>query len=343
MHKAVAKALTICVISSLLPVQASSVATVFALESEVWVRQGDEMSRLNRGSDIEAGDRVVTGDSGRVELRIGENISLQLNTASEVLFGRSADTEASGRPDIILQNGKSCIRVQRLPDGNRQFEVSLGDTMSIILQREGFICLLHQDGLSSVHLREGSIQVSHSVDSNIIVLSEPGSEFQVEFGESYGVLLPEFGEIYRIASEGFPLDVTESEVAVEPGGSTGDAVASSQAEPEAATEVGTEIVPEVSSSGESPQPVSSHDANSKYVYTVYLFSTRSKDVANEVNQRFQRAGYPSQIYTGESDGNTRYRVVVTGFGSREAARDFAGSMVGKLGIEDTWIGRNKRK
>ena len=340
MYKAVTTVLSILAISSLLPVQASSAATVFALESEVWARQGDEISRLSRGSDIKAGDRVVTGDSGRVELRIGEYVSVRLNTTSEVLFNGSAGTEGSGWPDITLQSGKSCIRIQRLPDGDRQFEVALGDTMSIILQREGFICLLHQDGLSSVHLREGSIQVSHSVDSNIIVLSEPGSEFQVEFGESYSVLLPEFGEIYHIASEGFPLAIAESEAA---GESNGDANVSSQVEPEAATEVSTEIVPEVSSSDESPQPVSSYDATSKYIYTVYLFSTRSRDVADEVNQRFQRAGYPSQIFTGESDGNTRYRVVVTGFSSREAAGEFADSMIGKLGIEDTWIGRNQRE
>ena len=85
------------------------------------------------------------------------------------------------------------------------------------------------------------------------------------------------------------------------------------------------------------------EETSDYVYTVYLFSTRSQDVANEVNQRLQKAGHSTQIYEHDSGENKRYRVVVTGFDTRQAATKYSDSVVGKLGIADTWIGRDRRE
>ena len=72
--------------------------------------------------------------------------------------------------------------MNRTSSDNYQLVVALGTTMTVTLHHEGKICVLHLDGLSSVHLQEGSIQIVHTVDSNIIVLSESGSEFQVESG-----------------------------------------------------------------------------------------------------------------------------------------------------------------
>ena len=161
---------------------AASSATVYAVQPSAWLQQGDTVQVLKAGYVVDSGDRIITGEDGRIEIRIDDWLSLQQNTGSEVVLQpEEPNLEGEGQepPDLLVQAGWSCIEVHRAPpDGNR-FVVALGNTMSITLFDEGRICVLHQDGLSSVHLREGSVQIVHSVDPNIIVLSEsglPGSE-----------------------------------------------------------------------------------------------------------------------------------------------------------------------
>ena len=84
------------------------------------------------------------------------------------------------------------------------------------------------------------------------------------------------------------------------------------------------------------------EALSAYVYTVYLFSTGSFEIADQVNRKFQQAGYDTLIYQRGIGSESRYRIAGPGFESRRAAETFADSMVGKLGISDTWIGRELR-
>ena len=112
-----------------------------------------------------------------------------------------------------------------------------------------------------------------------------------------------------------------------------------------------EIDVETASFAETPAAVEDTAANApdsgpeeirnNYIYTVYLFSTRSEDVANEVNQRFQKAGHKSKIITSGKEPSIRYRIAVSGFESRQSAKDFSSSVVGKLGISDSWIGKER--
>ena len=80
---------------------------------------------------------------------------------------------------------------------------------------------------------------------------------------------------------------------------------------------------------------------SAYIYTVYLFSTRSEESAEQANRKFQKAGHATQIFASTNDSGSRYRVAVTGFESRQSAQAFSDSIVGKLGVKETWIGRDK--
>ena len=313
------------------PVFAESDATVFAIHPSAWLQQGEAIEVLKMGDVIRAGDRIVTGDTGRIEIRVNGHLNLRQNTSSEVLFqiGSAASEAAAAQPDLLVQAGKACVEWKRVRQNRNRFVIALGNTMSVTLHNEAHICVLHQDDLSSVHLHDGSVQITHTVDPNIIVLSESGSEFQVEFGESYSVLLPETGHVFDLASEGFPIPEGLQQVIAE-------------AEPEPVVEVEPEFEVEVEAAAAVEVPVPSYNAASKYVYTVYLFSTRDEAIATNVNQRFHGAGIPTQIYIRETGDTTRYRIVVTGFSSREAAQGFADSIIGKHGIADTWIGRESR-
>ncbi len=81
------------------------------------------------------------------------------------------------------------------------------------------------------------------------------------------------------------------------------------------------------------------DPTSDYVYNVYLFSTTSEEVADQVNKKFQQAGHESRIIVTTKTDVTRYRIAVTGFESHQAAQQYAKSITGTLGVTSTWIGR----
>ena len=84
------------------------------------------------------------------------------------------------------------------------------------------------------------------------------------------------------------------------------------------------------------------EASTEYEYTVYLFSTRSVEIADKTNKRFQEAGYQTQIYEHDTDGVIRYRIALPGFETRLAAKEFSDLIIGKLGVSDTWVGKALR-
>ena len=92
--------------------------------------------------------------------------------------------------------------------------------------------------------------------------------------------------------------------------------------------------------GETADQLPEELAEPTEIYSVYLFSSRSAEVSDSVNQRFRNAGYESQVYKVSAGAEIHYRVAVSGFPSRAAAQKFADSIVGRLGVSDTWIGRD---
>ena len=100
----------------------------------------------------------------------------------------------------------------------------------------------------------------------------------------------------------------------------------------------------VAAEGDQPGESKAADGgkNSDQIYTVYLFSTRSEDVALQTNERFKNEGYETAIITSENESLTRYRIGVTGFETMSAAQEFSDSIVGKLDVSKPWIGRGVR-
>ena len=62
--------------------------------------------------------------------------------------------------------------------------------MFAAIHLHGDICVLRVDGQSSIKLRAGSVQVTHAVDPNMIILSESGTEFHIEDDGSFKLLFP---------------------------------------------------------------------------------------------------------------------------------------------------------
>jgi hypothetical protein len=195
--------------------------------------------------------------------------------------------------------------------------------MFAAMQHQCEFCVLRQDGMSSIVLRSGSVQVTHSVDPNIIVLSEKGTEFRINDKGSYKLLFP--GSDDSLTPE------IETPVTVK--------ATIEEESPSDALDVDDGKIVTSEEVTKAETRLTTQENLSGYIYTVYLFSTRDEDVAEEVNRKFQEAGHDTRIYVSETDSVTRYRIAVPGFKSAQAAQMFSDSVVGKLGIRDTWIGK----
>ena len=308
----------ICIISTN---ASAGFATITALTPPVWLQQEDRKFRLDRNSELKIGDTVSTGETGRVQMMLWEHASLQLNTNSAIslLMEESANTASSeSQPEIYIHHGRVCIDYTAQPGSNKLFKVNMGDTMFAVIQNYGDICLLRSEGQNFIKLRAGSVQITQAIVTDMIILSEAGSEIHMEESGSYSLLFPggelsaiEIEEPFIIETGGEPVTPSESQKAND-----------------------IAVLPQ------TELKTTAKNEGSAYVYTVYLFSTRDEEVAQETNQKFLKAGHDTQIIESTSNSVKRYRVAATGFDSSQAANDFSNSVVGKYGVTETWVGRD---
>jgi len=332
---------------------ASSSVTITALKSPVWVQQDNSKTELGRNSKLNIGDNIATGDAGRVEIQLWVNARLQLNSNSEITFRaekKGDQTAADRHPELYLHEGRACISYTALSSSEEKFVINIGDMMFAAIHLHGDICLFRVDGLSSIKLRTGSVQVTHAVDPNMIILSESGTEFHIQDDGAYKLLFPGDDVSTLEIEKPFIVETVVEEVAPVGtpeiiAGSNVDTGELTEAEFEATGEEDIQSVDKndvvtdgfkAAAPGTTPQ-----DQVSGYIYTVYLFSTRDEEVAAEVNRRFQQAGHDTRILESTTGSVLRYRVVAPGFESRQAAKNFSDAIVGTLGVTQTWIGKEK--
>ena len=307
---------------------ASSIATITALKSPVWLQQNDIKAELGISRVLKIGDHITTGDTGAAEIRLWVNARLQLNSNSEIVLRKANNTNKilpDYPPDLYLHHGRACINYTAKSNVEEYFRVSLGDAMLAAIHLHGEVCVLRQQGLSAIVLRSGSVVLTHAVGPDTIILSEAGTEFHIDDNGAYEILFPGDGESSKLEIE-MPFTVDRL-IEVDVAGNAADIVESSP------------DVAEKSNANEPEAP--DQETVSGYVYTVYLFSTRAAEAAQRANQEFQKAGYETQIFASKDDSGSRYRIGVTGFGSRQSAYAFSDSIVGKSGVKETWIKKDK--
>ena len=82
----------------------------------------------------------------------------------------------------------------------------------------------------------------------------------------------------------------------------------------------------------------SRPASAAGAYALYLFSSRSAEVAEAISRQLQTAGVGARVYAVDTGAEVRYRVAVPGFETRGAAETFSESVIGRFGITDAWVG-----
>jgi hypothetical protein len=308
--------------------QASPVASIAAMASPAWVQRDDAKNELGRNYEINVGDHVFTGASGLLEIQLWASVELRVYSASEIRIMAQAESgsdPSENLPLLFMQSGRICLESPPASSTGNNFELNVADLLLVAIQQYGHICVSRREGMSTINLRAGSVQITNVLDPGMVILSEAGIEFRMNDEGSYQ-LLP--------SSE----DATMADMNSEP--FIAEAIAKQESPQLDSAETMSDTA--VTDDAETVEPrAGSGEKASGYIYTVYLFSTRSEEIANQVNQRFRQAGHKTRILVDENEPPIRYRVAVPGFVSRQSASNFADSIVGKLGIKDTWIGRDR--
>ena len=303
--------------------------TVDSIESPVWVERDGTRAPISVGDEIHVQDSVSTGDSGRIGLRLQSGIDLQLDVNSKIeILGPANSETVTDEPLSIVKfhGGRGCVQFMAQPGEGKTFNLLLGDALRIVIQELGHICMEYSSDLSRVVLAEGNVQITNLIEPGMVVLGQRGSEYRFD-DTGYFELGRMETEITIEISDIVPV-VQKTNVEIDPGDSRTKAADSMD------TREGDEGNTDLLSPANT-------DTSSAYVFTVYVFSTRSQEVAREVNQNLRAAGHETGIVISSGGASVRYRVAVSGFSSRREAQDYATNIIGKHGISDTWIGRSK--
>ena len=287
--------------------------SIQAIQSRVWLQQGNSRSLLRADTRVKPGETIVTSDNGYLELRL-EGAALQISSNTEITFEQDNSNKIK-ITELHLRKGQVCVEYRSGSSSDKEFKLNVGGTMFIAMPYSGDICAQRLEHKSSIELLKGSVRVTHFVNPNLIVLGRPGTEFRIEDNGTYRLTVPDAAETDN-ASDKIPQVIDT---------------------PMSPVEAPTGEKPDPATAGK-PGPPADKNPPAR-LYTVYLFSTRSEAVAKKVNQKFKKAQHNTQIITSNDGTVTRYRVAVPGFTSLQAARNFSRSIIGKLGVKDTWIGR----
>jgi hypothetical protein len=74
-------------------------------------------------------------------------------------------------------------------------------------------------------------------------------------------------------------------------------------------------------------------------WVINLASSPYKSAADQFAARARTKGIPAELVKAEVKGRDYWRVQLTGFASKDAARTYAGPAKEKLGLKDVWIFR----
>ena len=331
MIKSLCSLLTLAGMMNLSVAAATEIGRIDMVQDSAWLQRDSGRLALAPGIPLKTGDSIATDSKGRASLVLWSDVSLVLNQDSELsLLGDAVGAgEGAG---LYLHRGVACIDFNPQQDRGGALVVDIGHMLTAALRHEARICALREDQQTVLSLRAGSVQLSHAVDPSTIVISETGTEIRFDDDGEFSLLTPDADEDLTVFDESALPQAAAAEVDAAAGVDAGSHSGAANTETAPADETGTTPVASAEAGG---------GVKSTYSYTVYLFSTGSQRVADEVNQQLHDAGHDTRIIVTGNDSETRYRIAMPGFENRDEAEVFAAAMLGNYGIGSTWIGRQK--
>ncbi len=337
MPKKLPALITTAVLACFSSAGASAVAVFSDVLQPVLTERNGISTVVENNTGIQVGSRIVTGTGGRAEIELWSDVTLRLYPDSEILLQQKfADEDDAARvtPGLLLLQGKMCLQNDQSGSTQDDFSFNIAEGLQATLFQYAStrICVQHFENQSALLLIEGSVQLTNSIEPGLIILSEPGVEILLSDDGSYELLPPGSADGLVSNDEQPFIDGQQQQQ---------QAVMDVEAAKLPSFEsLETPARDETITDAAEPAKQPTTQTSRSYVYTVYLFSSFSEEVTNEVNQNMQQAGLDTRIIISSKELPLRYRIGVSGFVSRDQADAFSDSVTGTLGITDTWIGRS---
>jgi hypothetical protein len=186
MQKTVSGLLAITCLACFTLANASSGARVTAVASPAWIHQGEDRIELAAGREIAIGERVTSGENGRIEIKLWSGVRLRVFPESQISVFSG---ENAGLPPLLkLQLGRICLESTPASSGDTNFGLDVDSLLLVRIQQYGHICASKQEDISVINLRAGSVQIDNKVDPGIVILSEAGTVFQMNDDGAYQLL-----------------------------------------------------------------------------------------------------------------------------------------------------------
>ncbi len=241
MQKSAFKFLVVTGIACFVSAQAASIATIVKQESHVWVQHDNTRTELSPGTSLTAGNHIITSKTGKIELEIGSDTVLSMNVDSEVVLPGETGVQSSAndnKPGLQILYGNACLKNKIPAYSTGDFVINIGSSIFAVLSPMGHICVKREYSYWSIKLLAGNTRVTYLSGSNMIGLSQAGTELQIDDFGSHELLFVAIDKLLK--PEGKPAPKAESLISLKKSKPVEKAI--SEPKKEAVTELEKEVI-----------------------------------------------------------------------------------------------------
>lgn len=164
---------------------AQSGAIVEGMQQPVWVQRGQLRLSLHPGQVLSAGDRVLTGSTGKLVLRLGEGSRVKLGVNADFSLDK---LESETAEDVfvgffrMVTGAFRFVTAEATKHRTRNVQIALGATATIGIRGTDVWGKVAEDG-NFVVLLEGAVEISRAGEQ-ILAMNKPMTIFDAPQGQA---------------------------------------------------------------------------------------------------------------------------------------------------------------
>jgi hypothetical protein len=268
------------------------------IQPPAWLEKNNSKSPLTIDTILEQNDRVLTGNSGKVWLKMADGAIVKLGNEAEININSVSVSQDPNTSQKIIEAGLEILigafryttaklEKQISQDWQRQIDIRLAPTATIgirgtdlwgkVNSKEQFVVLL-----------EGNISITPNDNSSPVNLDQALQIFKTENGQALPVDTVDMDAVQALAPE------TELDF------------------------------------GKGVQ-------NSNGRYKINLTSTKNQQKAERLITSLAKRGFSAQSETREINGNSWTRICISNLLSREDAENLGATLRDNLDIVSPWV------
>lgn len=159
---------------------AAALAVVEKLRMPAWLEHAEQRTPLAAGTELRAGDRLVTGRQGRLLVQLADGSVLRLGEQGRLVIHELKGGAQEGALQARLELGEGFLRVTA--EGAAPLELERAITLELartrITTRQADLCAGTQRLVQTVCLIQGTLAIEHP-GAERVLMEEPGTVFRV--------------------------------------------------------------------------------------------------------------------------------------------------------------------